>query len=109
MIAVLLIGLALAGQAPPPPPPTDEIVVTGQRLKDLRIGLKRDRRTGIRRCFLKPSTGDAALDAGICAVYMDCSVTARTAPALEACMRPPLTRLVTDWMARRKAASVAPR
>lgn len=107
MIAALLLGFAPPGQVPTPP--TDEIVVTGQRLKDVRIGLKRDRRTGIRRCFLKPSTGDAVLDAGICAVYMDCSVTARTASALEACMRPPLTQQVNDWMARRKAAVAVPR
>ncbi len=109
MIAALLMVLASAGQGAPPPPVEDEIVVTGQRLKDLRVVLKRDRRTGTRRCFLKPSSGDAVFDAGVCAANMDCYPTARTAAAMEACMRPALTVLVADWMARRKAASTPPR
>lgn len=106
MLAILAIlaALMLAQTASPAPSPDDDIVVVGERLRKIRITAKRDRRTGVKRCVLKPSTGDPLLDAGICQAYLTCVPAVRTGPEMEACMRPPLEREVTGWRERRKAA-----
>lgn len=103
MRAILAAVTLLAQAAPPAPPPDDEIVVTGERLRNFRIDTKRDRRTGVTRCVLKPLSGDPLLDTGICQAYLACVPTARTATEMEACMRPPLEREVKAWQERRKA------
>ncbi len=107
MLAVVAAALLLVQAAPPAPTastPDEEIVVIGQRLRNIRITAKRDRRTGVKRCVLKPSTGDPQLDTGICQAYSACVPTSRTAGEMEACMRPPLEREVKAWQERRKAA-----
>ncbi len=104
MIAILAAIALLAQTAPPASTPDDEIVVIGQRLRNIRIMAKRDRRTGIKRCVLKPTTGDPLLDTGVCQAYSACVPTARTAGEMEACMRPPLEREMKAWQERRKAA-----
>ncbi|OYW43960.1 MAG: hypothetical protein B7Z33_14085 [Sphingomonadales bacterium 12-68-11] len=102
MILAIMLGLAATTQAAPPsPPPGDDIVVIGERMKNLRIVMVRDRRTGTRRCVTRPSSGDRILDAGVCDTYLGCVRQVDTAPALEACMRPPLTELVKSWQERR--------
>ncbi|WP_288411265.1 hypothetical protein [uncultured Sphingomonas sp.] len=108
MLAVLAAFALLAQAAPPTPPSDDEIVVIGQRLRNIRITAKRDRRTGMTRCALKPSTGDPLLDTGICQAYLACLPNVRTGSEMEACMRPPAEREVAAWQQRRKAAT-APR
>ena len=95
ILAAMLLAQAAAPAAPPVP--SDDVTVTArriQRLREMRIVTKRDRRTGGTRCFLKPSSGDPALDAGVCDIYLGCRDRADTAAALDACMRPPLTDLV---------------
>ena len=107
MPTILAAALLLVQTAPPAPPaPTsdDEIVVIGQRLRNIRITAKRDRRTGVKRCVLKPTTGDPLFDTGICQAYSACVPTSRTAAEMEACMRPPLERELNAWQERRKAA-----
>ena len=101
MIAILF-ALAVSAQATPLPPASGDIVVVGERPKHLRIVTKKERGTGIRRCVIKPTSGDRVLDAGICDTYLACAPMADTASALEACMKPPILALV----ARRKAPSV---
>lgn len=65
------MALLLAVQAvtPPAEPPGEDIVVTARRraARRLRIVTKTDRRTGDIRCVFKRRSGDAALDAGMCA------------------------------------------
>lgn len=104
ILHALAVVALLAQAAPVAPPPDDEIVVTGERLRNIRIVTKRDRRTGVTRCALKPPTGDPLLDTGICQTYLACVPPARTATEMEACMRPPLEREVKAWQERRKAA-----
>lgn len=103
MIA-FLATLTLAQTASSTPSPDDEIVVIGERLRNIRVTAKRNRRTGATRCVLKPSTGDPQLDTVICQTYLSCLPTARTPGELEACMHPPLEREVKAWQERRKAA-----
>ena len=103
MLALLLALAPLAQAASPAPPSDDEIVVIGQRLRNIRITAKRDRRTGAKRCVLKPTTGDPLFDAGICQAYLACVPTVRTGPEMEACMRPPLTEALDAWKKRRTA------
>ena len=104
MIFATLVGLvAMMQSAPPAPPPGYDIIVIGERLKNLRLVTKRDRKTGMTRCITKPSSGDPVLDAGVCATYLACLPKVASAPALEACMRPPLTDLVRSWSERKIA------
>ncbi len=100
----MVAALMLAQAAPPAPSPEDDIVVIGERLRKIRITAKRDRLTGVKRCVLKPSTGDPLLDTGICQAYLTCVPSVRTGREMEACMRPPLEREVAAWRERRKAA-----
>lgn len=104
MISAVMLGLATMMQvsAPPSPPADDDIVVIGQRLKNLRILIKKDRKTGIKRCVIRPTSGDPVFDAGICDSYLSCAPKVETSIALEACMRPPLTGLVQGWTERRR-------
>lgn len=104
MIQALLAALAVAGQAAPPPTPAgdDDIVVIGERLKNLQIVTRKDRRIGVRRCMIEPSSGDAILDAGICETYTACAAQVDTATALRACMTPPLATLVAAYRDRRR-------
>ena len=112
MIGVL--GLALAVAAPaatgapePSVPPPDDIVVRGERVRNLRITTKKDRATGAKRCIVKPSIGDADVDAQICAAYLACAPEAQTAREMEACLLPPLTALLRGYGERIQAEAAA--
>lgn len=105
MIVALLLGAVAPAQAAPATVPAEDIVVIGRRLeriKHLRIVTRKDRATGSLRCMLKPSSGDPMLDTGVCDAYLTCLPTADTAPALEACMRPPIVSLVERSVAAGK-------
>ena len=104
MILAMMLAL-VAGQAAAPSPQPDDVVVIGERPKHFRIIRKKDRATGIRRCAIKPSSGDAIFDSGVCDTYTACALKAETASALEACMTPGLTELVKNWRERRAAAT----
>lgn len=107
MILAVMAGLATVMQvaAPPSPPPDDDIVVIGQRLKNLQITMKRDRKTGMKRCVIRPTSGDLVLDTGICDIYLSCVPKVETADALKACMTPTLKELVGSWVERRRTAA----
>lgn len=83
----LLLAAATPGQAVPPPV-SDDIVVMGQRLKRFRFVTKTDRRTGIRRCIVKRSSGDPQLDAYICQGALACARTVQKAEDARPCMEP---------------------
>ena len=100
----LLLAIATPGQAVPPPPVSDDIVVTGQRLKNLRIVTRTDRRTGIRRCVFKRRSGDAQLDDYICAGMLDCTAKVQNARPSSSLMNGPnvlkirAIRTSTPWL-----------
>ncbi|MEH3041415.1 MAG: hypothetical protein PGN21_15305 [Sphingomonas paucimobilis] len=104
MFAVVA-AMLLTRAAPPARPSDEEIVVTGERPRNFRIVMKRDRRAGVKRCTLKPSSGDPLFDGGVCQAYLACVPTVRTAKEMEACMTPPLGEAVKAWQERRKAAT----
>ncbi len=83
----LILAVTMPMQAMPPPV-SDDIVVTGQRLKDLRIVTKTDRRTGIHRCVFKKRSGDTQLDDYICAGMLDCAAKAQKVEEVRSCMEP---------------------
>ncbi|MEJ8631140.1 hypothetical protein P0F65_17575 [Sphingomonas sp. I4] len=87
MMMALLFAIATSGQAVPPPA-SDDVVVTGQRLKDLRIVTRTDRRTGIRRCVFQRRSGDAQLDDYICAGMLDCAAKVQKVEDVRPCMEP---------------------
>ena len=95
----LLLAIATSGQAVPPPPASDDIVVTGQRLQDLRIVTRTDRRTGIRRCVFKRRSGDAQLDDYICAGMLDCAAKVQKVEDVRPCMEPVFAAVLpnTKW------------
>jgi hypothetical protein len=79
----------------------DEIVVSGERPRQFRIVTKKDRKTGMTRCGIKPSSGDILFDEGVCRSYLACAQQVDTSSAMEACLRPLLVELVKGWRARR--------
>jgi hypothetical protein len=68
------------------PPADAEIVVTGERLKRIRVVTKHDRKTGQKRCVVKRSSGDGALDTGFCEVVLGCARTAQKPKDMSACV-----------------------
>jgi hypothetical protein len=95
---VIALALLLSVQAVTPvaEPSAEDIVVTGRRqaARRLRIVTKTDLRTGDIRCVFKRRSGDAALDAGMCAGLLACAPVARTSAAVTACMTPVWKRLI---------------
>lgn len=87
MLALLLAAMVPVQAAPAPPAP-DDVVVTGRRLKALRIVTKTDRKTGIRRCVFKRRSGDAQLDDYICAGMLDCAAKVQKVEEVRPCMEP---------------------
>jgi len=65
MLAVAL----LAAQTADVPP---DVVVTGERLRRLRIDTNIDRRGRVRNCQVAVSSGDAAIDRQACLATRDC-------------------------------------
>ncbi len=74
-------------------PDLQDIVVTGQRLKRIRVNTKRDRKTGLNRCVVKRTSGDTALDRAFCDAVLTCAATARTRRDMEACVAPRLAEM----------------
>jgi hypothetical protein len=70
-----------------------EIVVTAERLKRIRVNIKRDRKTGIQRCVVRRTSGDPALDAAFCAAVLPCAKTASRSAEMEACLLPRLAEI----------------
>lgn len=106
MILAVILGIAAMTQAAPSSPPTgDDIVVVGQRLMNLKIVMKRDRRTKIKTCVIRPTSGDPVFDSGICDTYLTCVQTVETSAALDTCMRPTLTDLVKNWGEHRRTST----
>ncbi|GEM71678.1 hypothetical protein [Sphingomonas aquatilis] len=92
-----MIALALLlAVTPVAEPPGEDIVVTGRRraARRLRIVTKTDRRTGDIRCVFKRRSGDAALDAGMCAGLLACAPMSWTSAEVTACMTPVWKRLI---------------
>jgi hypothetical protein len=70
-----------------------DIVVTGERMKRIRVATKHDRKTGLDRCIVKRTSGDPGLDASICEVVLECAKTARKRVQMEACLAPRLAEI----------------
>jgi hypothetical protein len=73
-----------------------DIVVTGQRLKRIRVSTNHDRKTGLSRCVVKRSSGDGHLDAAVCNAVLVCAQTARAPNDMEACLAPRLSRIAAQ-------------
>ena len=94
IVAALL--LAVQAVTPVAEPSAEDIVVMARRraARRLRIVTKNDRRTGDIRCVFKRRSGDAALDARMCAGLLACAPVARTSAQVTACMTPVWKRLI---------------
>lgn len=102
---MMLAMLLLAQAVPEAPPVADEVVVTANRLRRLRMVTREDKRTGAVRCVFKRSSGSAALDAEVCAAVLACDPHSRPVAAVRACVAPVMdgiaARLRTTWKATR--------
>ncbi len=87
MILALAL-LATIQQVPTVAPDTaDDIVVLGQRLQDVGVRMKIDRKGRLRACAVTKSVGDADLDRFWCDAGVACAATKpRDAAALTACV-----------------------
>lgn len=66
----------------------DEILVTAERLRKIRLDTRFDQRTGKRRCIVRRSTGLAALDLAVCTATIECAAVATSQAGMSACMAP---------------------
>lgn len=92
--AAVLLAAIQTGATPTPPDEGDDILVIGERLKHLRAITKSDRKTGVRRCIVKKSSGDRALDSSVCDALLSCAKVARVKAEMEACLAPRMAGLV---------------
>jgi hypothetical protein len=88
LFLALALAVAAKADAPPPSSEAEQIVITGQRMKRLRVETKTDRKTGVQRCVVKRTSGDPALDGAMCEAVLACAKTARKSAEMEGCMRP---------------------
>jgi hypothetical protein len=66
-----------------------EIVVIGQRLKKVKMKVKRDRKTMLGSCRITRSTGDAILDKMVCDAAVACMGTTKVTGAIwSTCLTP---------------------
>ena len=66
---MIFLPMLLAAQMPNVTP---DIVVTGERLRRLRVNANIDRRGRVRRCEVTVSSGDTAIDRQACLATRDC-------------------------------------
>jgi hypothetical protein len=67
-------------------PSQDEIIVTAQKLRRIRVDTKTDRKSGEQRCRIRRSSGDPGLDAAFCNVVLTCARTEISAKGMSACV-----------------------
>jgi len=96
--------LAMSAATMPAPteaaaPPT-EIVVVGERMRRLRVVTRQDRRTGTTRCIVRGSSGDAALDAAVCAATLACAQTETREKGMIDCLNPHMAAIVRRFAKR---------
>lgn len=82
-----------------------EVVVTGDRIRHLKLDVRADRKTGARTCLIKRASGDTALDAAVCAGATDCAQPGGRRSDLEACVN---TKLDVIMRARYPGRMFAP-
>ncbi len=91
---LLTILLLQAAAQSPPVATSDEVTVAARKISRLRISTHKDRKTGVVTCRFKRRSGDADLDAGMCAALLTCRPKVRTRAELEACMDPAIKALL---------------
>jgi len=69
---VIFLPMLLAAQSPGATP---DIVVTGERLRRLRVNANIDRRGRVRQCQIAVSSGDATIDRQACLSTRDCAAS----------------------------------
>lgn len=97
-MSLLAWGLAtiVAVQAAPALQPADDdaINVVAERMRRMKLVTRTDGKTGIQRCLIKRSSGDAAFDAMMCDAARACGLTATTRGEMEACMGGRMTAFI---------------
>lgn len=88
-----MLAAVQADATPVQSPGVQDVVVTGQRLKRIRVYTKRDRKTGLRRCIVRRTSGDRGLDSAFCDSVLACAKTARKMADMEACLAPRLAEI----------------
>jgi len=78
-----------------------DIVVNGQRLKRIRVDTRRDRKTGLRRCVVRRTSGDPDLDSAFCEAVLACANRARKVKEMERCLLPRLAEIARQPARRR--------
>lgn len=101
MIVVLSFVL-VAAQAAPSPTTEDDIIVVGERMRELKLKTKTDRRTGALGCVFQRRSGDAVFDATMCDALLACTPVATTRKQMRACMTPPVAAYARMLAERRK-------
>jgi hypothetical protein len=87
LLAVVLQIVTAQSAAPPVQETVEDIVVLGERLKQVQVRMKVDGKGRLRACQVTRSVGDAALDRFWCDAGVSCAATKpKDAAALTACV-----------------------
>lgn len=82
-----------------------EIVVIGERLKKVKMKMKRDRKTMLGTCRISRSSGDGTLDKMACDAAVACMGSKKiTGPAWTACLTPRWKAIVQTRREQLRAA-----
>ena len=79
--------------------------MTGQRYRDVKFKMSRDRKTGRGRCKITRSSRDKEYDAGVCQQVVVCMGTSKiTGEEWLACFEPRMEAFTDNLRAKRSAA-----
>ena len=101
--SVMMLAALGADATRPQSPDPQEIVVTAQRLKRIRVDAKRDRKSGLHQCRVRRTSGDSGLDAAFCDAVLECAKAARGRAEMEACLVPRIAEIATNQGLRPRA------
>jgi hypothetical protein len=109
MILLTLLALGQPAAAPPPPAEDPELVVVAQKVRKMRYRIGTDRKTGAAFCKIGRSSGDARIDARICALAKACvpaKPTKDDAEPVRLCIETSVGKVIAEFAAERRAAAV---
>lgn len=86
MIAAIFVQAAPASQVTQSTASSDDIVVTAERMRRIRLVTRRDRKTGESRCIVRRSSGRADLDTAMCTETLACAAKATDAGSMTSCL-----------------------
>lgn len=87
MITAMMAQAASQPQIMPTLEPSGDILVIAERMRRVRVVTRHDRKTGVRRCIVRRSSGIDPLDGAVCGATLACAQTETKLEGMLTCMR----------------------